>query len=210
MVYGYYYKTIKRITAEGEICDKCGANSLQYYDVMCRVNHIMYIPFLPSNKIIVRKCDVCGITYDLSFENCASKLLVETKYPKRYYIAPLLFVSIILASIVGINIENRDRKNNMLNKLGIGYTILEKEEGYKTSMLIIDISNDTVFVRENTLQTKGDIYRINEMENYDLFVKPYTKSKLQEMVDDGIITDIVPTTLMEYVKGSDFYNDSIQ
>ena len=211
-IYGYYYKTIRRILI-GEACQHCKANNLQYHDVMCKVHHAMYIPCYPSQKVLVRKCDVCGEILDCSYNSDAQKLIDETKYPMRYYAGVMLLLLLVLMGIalfIGSNIEDNNRKKELVNEARIGFTILEKIDDHKTSMLIMDIGEDTIYVRENTQQTKGDIYAINELEYYDTIIKPYPKHQLQKMVDDGIITDIVPTTIMVYIKGSDFYNDTIR
>lgn len=205
---GYYYKTIKRTPIE-ETCLQCDADSSQYLDVICKINHYYYIPFIPTKKQLVRKCDICGATYHVEQSEFNEKLLKSTRYPKRYYIG-LIPAFIFLILIINVPIKgyysNKEIKQSMIHNVKKGYTIFQKmDNGYKTCMLIVDIRGDSVFVKENSKKTKGDIYQINELKYFKEDLNLYTLEELQQMIDDDYIYDIEPTTVM--LDTIDLWND---
>lgn len=178
MIYGYYYKTLRRVNIN-EPCPKCGSTKLQYIDVICRVNHQLYIPCYPSKKTAVRRCDICNTTYNVNSTEQIQKLLREIKYPKYLYAGSSIFILFLVAAaalfVFGF-FEKKAMERDLINEAHRGYTIVKKKsDGYKTSMLIMDIIGDTLLVRENTKFTKGSIYEIDKMENYAVRVKPLSR-----------------------------------
>lgn len=202
MVYGYYYKTIlsKPISMS---CPNCGSKDHQSIDIRCKVSHCCFIPCIASGKEAVTACGICGKKYYViepnPLYNEAQATLKNKSLPWYYFTGAALFgifaLSFAVLMIWGSQ-ENKERKLHLLDKAHAGYTILQKlDNGDKTCMLITDVRNDSVFVRENRLSTNKNVYDINELENFSNKITSYTFAQLQEMIDNGSITDIVQTTL---------------
>ncbi len=202
MVYGYYYKSILNKTTSMS-CPNCGTKDHQSIEIRCKVSHCCFIPCYASNKEVITACGVCGKKYYINqadpLYNEAQTTLKNKRLP-WYYFSGTIFFGILMLSFAVLMFwgmqENKERKLHLLDKAHAGYTILQKlDNGDKTCMLITDVRNDTVFVRENRLSTNHNVYDINELENFSEKITVYTFAQLQSMIDNGTVTDIVQTTL---------------
>lgn len=205
MVYGYYTRTIGKKTIDGKLfpCPKCEANTNQALNVICKVNHLMFIPFYPTNKEVIRKCNICEAAYYISVDTPlykeANVLKANTRQKWYYYsccLLILLFLCLIGITIISDKLTEKEKLADLHNHLYKGYTILEKlDDGKYSTMIIVNIVNDSIFVRENTKASdkKGANY-IDEIENYSLLVKVLTKDQIVELVKQGKILDAYLTT----------------
>ncbi|NDV65845.1 hypothetical protein [Bacteroides sp. 224] len=218
MVYGYYYKTIKKgSTLHNDICPGCGSKGTIRLSVICRVNHYVYIPFWPSNKQTVLECSVCGGKYKSEalphIQPKAEALQKETPYRIYHFVGLFLVLAIACLFTYMIISDNKTQIEKLHNEvehldegLVINYQLPDKQ---KTSMYVDSVRGDSVWVRENTLSTTGKVMKINQAENYSTHPSTYLKEELHKLVDEDRIINIYITAA--YVrKQIEQENESIQ
>lgn len=202
MVYGHYYKTIKKVNIR-HICPNCGSKQMQWLKVTCKVSHCMFIPSYASQKNVITSCELCNTAYyipkDSELYNQSQKILKDTKYPIWLYLGSILFVIlclVIACLIIMGQRETQKDKSALIGSAKAGYLITKKlDDHQKTSMLIIKVTEDTLFVRENMYSTNSDVYDISDFENFSPQINSLSMNDLRQMIEQGEITDIKATTL---------------
>lgn len=218
MVYGYYYKTIKRgPTLCNDVCPGCDSKETLHLDIICRVNHMMYIPFWPSDKRAVLECTICHGKYKTEalphMEAQSKALLKDTRY-RFYHFSGLLLIFLFACTFAALAISSNkevlERNHNWIKRLDKGLVINYKlPDKQKTSMYIDSIKGDSVWVRENRMSTTGQVMKINKTENYSDKQTIYLKDELHKLVDEDRIIDIYMTAA--YVrKQMEEENENIQ
>lgn len=212
MIYGHYYKTLRRgPLLENETCPDCNTKGKTQFEVICKVNHLMFIPALPTGKEVVVRCAVCSKRYHSivypHLQNESTKLLKITRYRFYHYTALMLFAAFAAMMVVLVvtgDIEKREQIAEQIENMSRGKVINYKlDNGEKTSMYVEEVKGDTLFVFENKYSTTGSVYHINETENFSKNKTVFTVTKLKELADRKKIIDIYTSasyTIQELLK----------
>lgn len=206
IVYGHYYKTLKKLPISNEVCPNCEVKGQMFIETICKVNHALFIPYWASDKEVIISCNVCGKRYlNSGFPHLQSQIkdtYIKSRYRWYYFIGTILFFALISFFITLMILGNRENEKNMLESIDsvyAGQTIFYKlDDGNKTCMYVDSIIGDTLIVRENTLSVNRDMYQIDEPENYSKKQTFYTKSQLKEMMDEDKLIEIALTTTAFY------------
>ena len=218
MVYGYYYKSIKKgPVLHHDVCPGCGSKGTLCLSVLCKINHCMYVPFYPSSKQVVLECSVCNGKFKTEAlpHIHPEGIRLRRKTPYRFYYFTGLFLALVLvglfmclkASSDKEVLENLHSKIDTLDEgLVINYRLPDKQ---KTSMYVDSVKGDSVWVRENRMSTTGQIMKINKTENFSDQQTIYLKDELRKLANDERILDIYITSayLRKHIKEE---NENIQ
>ncbi len=100
MIYGYYFKRIKKQRV-ADVCPQCGAENSMEVAVGCRTFHIMFIPFAAGKKRISQRCTSCKTEYVLfdHHQEDAMRMMNETRRPWYLWFLLLSIGVSVLTSI---------------------------------------------------------------------------------------------------------------
>ena len=198
MVHGYYTKVIRTEPLPPAPCPNCEDTMHLQAVVLCRVNHIMFIPFTASKKRAAIRCSLCGTFYEPdafpAYAVQARELAANTRYKWYHFTALaaiLLFMGAVAALVIAGSRERNDLLQKELEELHAGNVIFYRTGSKENTCMKVDaVSNDTVFVFENKLTTNKDAYSLDEDNNYSTKRTVLLKKELKQMLDDGTIRNI--------------------
>ncbi len=201
---GYYYQIIRKIFLKRHyVCLECSTARDMYIEVGCRVHHAMYVPLYANKKSVVVSCSVCNSSYyPDGFPSIPSGILREAeKTPFRWtsfigsgMMGLLALISFILM-IIG-QFESSDRRLEDISNVSTGKIIFyELDNGNKTCMYVTDTSGDTLYVRQNMKAVKqGKVSLIDEPKNYSEEVTIFSRKKVEQLSNEGKVSDICTST----------------
>lgn len=203
-MFKYKYKTIKHGATISEVCPMCETKNSTSLKIICRINYFSVVPFWGSKKKVVFSCGSCGKLYSISknsvYRDKADDLLKKARYPLSCFTG-VIILSLALVVLLGYgsfstNVLNKRGNSimvvdNILNNIRPGAVIFYlSENGEKTSMIVDEISSDTLFVRKNNQTTMNNVYELDIKENYSSDQSIYTRSQIRKMNDEKIILNI--------------------
>lgn len=203
MVYGYYYKSIKKgPVLHNDICPGCGSKGTLHLDVICKVNHCMYVPCWPSDKQVVLECLVCNGKFRTEAipHIHPEGMHLQRKTPYRFYHFTGLFLALVLIGLfaylkISSDKEILEKLHDKIETLDEGLVINYKlPDKQKTSMYVDSVKGDSVWVRENRMATTGQLMKINKTENYSDQQTIYLKEELHKLANEDRIIDIYITS----------------
>ncbi len=100
MIYGYYFKRIKKLKVD-DVCPQCGAENAMELAVGCRTFHAMFIPVAAGKKRMSQRCTSCKAEYVLfdRHQETASRMMAETRRPWYLWFLLLLIGVSVLSAI---------------------------------------------------------------------------------------------------------------
>ncbi len=192
------YKTLDKLSRLGIECSNCHSKEMAI-EVRCQVTYLNLIPTWASNKHLVGHCDKCGEIIPFSripayHQPKGLELLKKSSYKWYYFIGIFLFTTFILGSILLIFSGSSERDKQLYNDLqninSNNVVFYKLDNGDFTSMKVIEVRNDTIFVNENKLSTNKNFYSIDQDNNYSQKTNFYTRKQLDEMLTNETIKNI--------------------
>ncbi len=100
MIYGYYFKRIKK-QKMADVCPQCGAANSMEIAVGCRTYHVMFIPIAAGKKRLSQRCTSCKAEFVLFDEHreTGMRMMEQTRRPWYLWFLSLLIGVGILTTI---------------------------------------------------------------------------------------------------------------
>ncbi len=197
IIYGskaVHLKTVQSKTT----CPNCGNEGSLVISIFRRHAHLFWIPLFPIGKIGVSQCQHCKQVLQAKempelirreYDNLKS----ETKGPIWQFAG----LGIIALLIVWVNYTSGEEKKMQLEYLaspqeGDVYEYKVEESGNYSTLKIVDVSGDSVFVSPNEYEINKitQIHKIDKAENYSDLYYGISKSDVRKMFDSGEILDV--------------------
>jgi len=200
LVYGTYRTILNSVRPKGIKCYHCHSENQIVVEKTIGVFHIFYVPFIPNSIKNTFSCKSCNHEFELSDLN--SDLRTYYSNYKSRKLLPLWVFSGPLLIIIGfawMTYNNMNYENELLNRLTDGHQkkIIEykTEDGKYTTLKTIKISADSIWMRQNKLETESYKYidQIAYPDNYDIDTTKISTKDLLSILENGEIKAIYPS-----------------
>jgi len=198
--YGTRGTKIKEGQINNVVCPNCDNLTSMSYGIYGRYAHLYWIPTFPIGKKTIIECNSCKKTYNVA--NLPQAIKTKFEFEKQGARTPIWYFSgvIVIVCIIGLisysvaqdNVENSEQIANPLE--GDVYR-LQMDGSYYSTMKVIKVTVDSVFVVYNDYETdqKSGISTIDVEKNYSESPESadsYTKEELQFYFEEGTIYDV--------------------
>ena len=187
---------------EGQIsnvtCPNCKNITTITYTIFGKYAHTYWIPMFPMKKKTVIECNSCYRTYNMKEapEPVQHKFQRETEGVKTpiWHFSGLALLAILI--YVAFYLSKKDEINDALYiekpKSGDVYTIEAPKKGYYTTMKILKVTTDSLFLVHNDydIHRRSKIYRIEKEENYSTKIDSLSIIDIQRLFDEGHIYEV--------------------
>ncbi|WP_103069149.1 zinc ribbon domain-containing protein [Aquimarina sediminis] len=195
IIYGGKAVHLKSERSKKTTCPSCGTQGSLILSVYRMHAHIFWIPLFPTVKRGTSQCQHCKNilkTKEMpeSLKRECESLKNNTKGP-IWQFAGLGIIAVLITW--GIYADGEDKKLEYIASPQVGDIYEYKIEiGSYSTLKVIDVSNDSVFVSPNEyeINRKSKINRINTPKNYSKSSYGISKNELKKMYDSGEIFDI--------------------
>ena len=196
--YGRNSSRIKEGQINNVICPNCDNNTSMGYAIFGKYAHLYWIPMFPMGKETVLECDSCNRTYKL--KELPDTIQKKFEFEKQGASTPIWYFSgvAIIACLIafGAYASSRDKENNALYiqepQVGDVYSLDLENNGYYSSMKVVEIVGDSVFVIYNDyeIDRRSQIYKIDKDKNYTTAREGLTKEDISFYYREGSIFDV--------------------
>lgn len=199
IIYGHRSSEIYSTDEGSATCDNCGEKGRTRYTFFSRHAHIFWIPFFPIGKPGVAECQACNIT--LKRKNLSEsqkrdydRAKSEAKAPFWKWSGLILIGLIIVASTIASKSHDADTAVNVQNPM-VGDILVVKgeEQGYYSTLKVLEVTNDTAWVRLNNyeIEFRSSIDELVHDSTFSEYEIPYSFDELQELHADGELVDVL-------------------
>lgn len=199
IIFGHRASRITSGRLSNVTCPDCNSQTTYSYSIFGRYVHIYWIPLFPFAKTSVLECDNCKKTYtpkEVS-ERIKHKYDVEKKRTgvPVWHFSGLFIIAAFLCYLYVI-FEKQHQKELLYAKtpiIGDIYTVEGDSSGYYTTLKVIGITKDSIFVAYNKFMVNSvsGYKRIDFSENYDeINIDGFSKKDIPELYNSKKIREI--------------------
>ena len=188
---------IRYINLQTPNCKSCEEKKTLQLVAWTSYIHVMFIPFVTEGKKAAVICSNCGKEYEIkkqgkSIQDLANNEKMHIKIPAWHFIGAALLVIAIVSGILYNQFDNKRDAELVQEPMKGDYYEYEAREGWYSCFKIVDVSDDSVFVRYNSyeIDSKIKIDEIDFPENYEPWLVSIGRNNLEKMYEDGIIFEI--------------------
>lgn len=181
-------------------CTNCSDIDSLHFRIYSKYVHITMIPLFSVGKIFECECSNCKKEFD--YEDFSEKdqqkiislkEIKEAETPWWTYSGIVITIGFIIFSINSYFDNDKLTKERIKTPTTGDVYILKLDTGYYSTIKIDSIVDNIIYTTENDFKTylSSDIDEINTLENYSNKKETYSKKKLIELFEKGIITSIL-------------------
>lgn len=198
IVYGSKAVRLNSGMSKDSSCPNCGTQGSLKLSVFRKHAHIFWIPMFPIGKKGEAECQNCQSTFDSDampdeVKRDYNHLKDQSSSGPIWQFAGLGLIAVLM--VFGTFNSNRIQKAELeyiaAPKVGDVYEY-EIESGSYSTMKVIEVSADSVFVKPNEyeINKRTKMYKIDKPENYAEFSFSMSLEQLKEMHTSGDIFGI--------------------
>ena len=196
--YGRKSSKIKDGRISNVTCPSCETTTSMTYSIFGKYAYIYWIPTFPMGKENIIECNNCKQTFKVEelSQPIKNKFDIEkqdAKTPIWYFTGLALIVCIIIGTMYFAKQDKIDAANYIkAPQFGDVYTIKGSESGFISTMKVIEISQDSVFVVYNNYENDGySTSELDKVENYNsTSVYGFSNTEIQNMFDKKDISGV--------------------
>jgi uncharacterized Zn finger protein len=196
--YGRRSSRIKDGRISNVTCPSCEENTSMNYSIFGKYAHIYWIPTFPMGRENIIECNNCKQTFKVKelSEQIKSKFNLEKQDAKTpiWNFAGLAIIACLIFSVMYFIKQDKIDAENYIESPQFGdvYTIKGSESGSISTMKVVEVSKDSVYVVYNNYEIEGySISELDEAENYeteDLY--GFSNEELKAMFAKKEISDV--------------------
>lgn len=196
--YGRKASRLKDGKLNNVTCSNCQEMTTMTYSIFGKYAHIYWIPTFPMGKEHIVECDSCKQTFKVKELNqqVQDKYKLETQDVKTpiWNFAGLAILTCLVACV--FYFIKQDEANSELYietpQFGDVYKIEGSRSDYISTMKIVEVSTDSIFVVYNDYESDGySISDLDKPENYDATaVYGFSNEQIKNMYAEKAIKEV--------------------
>jgi hypothetical protein len=187
-----FYGTSASRLKDGQLknveCPNCNEHTHMNYSVFGRYAYLYWIPVFPLGKSNILECHSCKKTFKLKELPQRLKAKFETE---KHTGIPLLHFSGLAIILIAIayfsytSAKHKDLEADFIKAPAVGdlYSLTTENKGHYSSMKVIDVKGDSVFVVFNNyeIDKRTGIDQIDKPENYSDVTDAFSQQELEHL-----------------------------
>ncbi len=196
--YGKRSSRIKDGRISNVTCPSCEENTSMTYSIFGKYAHIYWIPTFPMGKENSIECNNCKQTFKVKelSESIKNKFNLEKQDAKTplWNFSGLALIACVILGIMYLAKQDKINTAKYIEtpQFGDVYKIKGSESGFITTMKIIEVSKDSVFVSYNNYESDDySMSKIDKAENYNTTdIYGFSNKEIKEMFAKKEISDV--------------------
>ncbi len=187
LFFGTNKSKLKQGTLHNITCSNCNNITKMDYVIHGKYAHVWWVPVFPSGRIALFECQGCKRLFTLP--ELPESIKTKYQFEKQGLRTPIWFYSglfiigmLILVAIGSNQITKQNNADYIENPLvNDFYGIKGESSGYYSTMKVVKVTSDSIFVIYNDLEVnkRSQVKNLNRDKNYTSSPVGYTREELR-------------------------------